>query len=200
MTTEIRVPTLGESVVEATVGAWLKHEGDQVEAGEPLVSLETEKVNVEVAADQSGVLGKITAGEGETVHPGDVIATIDEAARTSIAPAVAAAPSGPPPSDAAPPSGPPPSSAAPPSGAAPPSDATAGQAAPSAAAGVDRPHASPVARRMAEEHGLDLARVEGTGTAGRVTREDVERYIQPPRQQQPAPAPVAPALHPVDRV
>ena len=71
MPVDVRVPVLGESVVEATVGAWLKHEGEPVEAGEALVQLETEKVNVDVAADQSGVLGKIAAREGETVHPGE---------------------------------------------------------------------------------------------------------------------------------
>jgi 2-oxoglutarate dehydrogenase E2 component (dihydrolipoamide succinyltransferase) len=159
MPVEVRVPTLGESVVEATIGAWLKHEGDQVETGEPLVSLETEKVNLEVAADTAGVLGKVTAREGETVHPGDVIATIDETARAAAsaqtAPAVEKEES-------------------------------------------ERPHASPVARRMAEEHGLDLSRVEGTGTGGRVTREDVERHIQPSPKQEPAPAPVTPAPPGVD--
>jgi 2-oxoglutarate dehydrogenase E2 component (dihydrolipoamide succinyltransferase) len=73
MPVEVRVPVLGESVVEATVGAWLKHEGEVVEAGESLVQLETDKVNVDVAADQAGVLGKIARQEGETVHPGDVL-------------------------------------------------------------------------------------------------------------------------------
>jgi 2-oxoglutarate dehydrogenase E2 component (dihydrolipoamide succinyltransferase) len=156
MPVEVRVPTLGESVVEATVGAWLKREGDQVEAGEPLVQLETEKVNVDVSADQSGVLGKITAGEGQTVHPGDVLATIDEIAAAASA-------------------------------------AETKEAAPPAAAEVERPHASPVARRMAEEHGLDLARIEGTGTGGRVTREDVERQLQPTVARiEPAPAPQPP--------
>ena len=156
MPVEVRVPTLGESVVEATVGAWLKREGDQVEAGEPLVQLETEKVNVDVSADQSGVLGKIAAGEGETVHPGDVLATIDEIAAAASA-------------------------------------AETKEAAPPAAAEVERPHASPVARRMAEEHGLDLARIEGTGTGGRVTREDVERQLQPTVARiEPAPAPQPP--------
>src|SRR5438270_3534214 len=86
MATDVRVPVLGESVVEATVGAWLKHEGEVVEAGEPLVQLETEKVNVDVAADQSGVLGTIKAKEGETVHPGDVLATVDESANVALTP------------------------------------------------------------------------------------------------------------------
>jgi 2-oxoglutarate dehydrogenase E2 component (dihydrolipoamide succinyltransferase) len=145
---EVRVPILGESVVEATVGAWHKREGDSVEAGESLVELETEKVNVDVAADQTGVLGKIAAAEGQTVHPGDVLATLEEPA-----------------------------------------------AAPEPGPHLERPHASPVARRMAEEHGLDLGRVEGTGTAGRVTREDVERALGPAAIQPespPVPGPVVP--------
>jgi 2-oxoglutarate dehydrogenase E2 component (dihydrolipoamide succinyltransferase) len=159
MPVEVRVPTLGESVVEATVGAWLKHEGDAVEAGEALVQLETEKVNVDVAADQAGVLGKIAHQEGDTVHPGDVLGTIDEGARVAGAPAAAAAPA-------------------------------------LKTEEAERPHASPVARRMAEEHGLDLGRVEGTGTGGRVTREDVERHIQPVARTEPtipAPPPAPPS-------
>ncbi len=175
MPAEVRVPVLGESIVDATVGAWLKHEGEQVEAGEALVQLETEKVNVDVAADQAGVLGQITAREGQTVHPGDVLATINEGTGAPAAPAQLATDTTTAPSDSA---------------AAPPS----------APDEIDRPHASPVARRMAEEHGLDLASVEGTGTGGRVTREDVERHLQPALASRPPeqphttpPAPQAPA-------
>ncbi len=142
MPVEVRVPTLGESVVEATVGAWLKREGESVQAGDTLVQLETEKVNVDVAADTSGVLGRIAHQEGDTVAPGDILAVLEEAAAptpaASAAPAAAAAP---------------------------------------AAPAEERPHASPVARRIAEEHGLNLTDVQGTGTGGRVTREDVERHI-----------------------
>jgi 2-oxoglutarate dehydrogenase E2 component (dihydrolipoamide succinyltransferase) len=78
MPTEVRVPALGESVVEATVGAWLKKEGDPVQAGEPLVQLETEKVNVEVTAERAGTLERIAKKAGETVAPGDVLGTIAE--------------------------------------------------------------------------------------------------------------------------
>src|SRR5215212_6749083 len=93
MPSEVRVPTLGESVVEATVGAWLKREGDQVAAGDAVVQLETEKVNVDVAAESNGVLGSIQHGEGDTVHPGDVLATVTEAAAaSSSAPAPPTAP------------------------------------------------------------------------------------------------------------
>ena len=78
MPVEIRVPPLGESVTEATVASWLKHEGDVVEAGEPLVELETDKVNVDVAAERSGVLTSILRSSGETVQPGDVLAMVAE--------------------------------------------------------------------------------------------------------------------------
>lgn len=148
---EVRVPRLGESVVEATVGAWLKREGDAVEAGEPLVQLETEKVNVDVSAERSGVLERIDRREGDTVQPGDVLALLGDTA-----------------------------------GLAPPASAEVGGAtgspSPSGSAEPipqDRPHASPVARRLAEDHGLDLAQVVGSGTGGRVTREDVERHLGP---------------------
>jgi 2-oxoglutarate dehydrogenase E2 component (dihydrolipoamide succinyltransferase) len=163
MPVDVRVPVLGESVVEATVGAWLKHEGDAVEAGESLVQLETEKVNVDVAADQAGVLGKIARQEGETVHPGDVLGVLDDATAT-------AQPR--PKTDA-------PRAEAP---AASPADArpTSAAESPASATEMDRPHASPVARRLAEEHGVDLGKVEGTGTGGRVTREDVERHLGAP--------------------
>ena len=181
MPAEVRVPILGESVVEATVGAWLKREGERVEAGEPLVQLETEKVNVDVAADAPGVLGAIQHREGDTVHPGDVLATVDTAAS---APAAQTPPA--------------------PEAEPQPQTAAAAEAAEAAAASeADRPHASPVARRMAEEHGLDLSRVEGTGTGGRVTREDVERHIQGtrPRDGTPAaaPPPAAPTAAPQAR-
>src|SRR5438876_1319576 len=77
MSIEIRVPTLGESIVEATVGKWLKQVGDTVAAGEMLVDLETDKVNVEVAAEQGGVLEQIVKGEGQNVGVGEVIGMID---------------------------------------------------------------------------------------------------------------------------
>src|SRR6476660_533083 len=92
MPVEIRVPQLGESVVEATVGAWLKREGEQVAAGEPLVQLETEKVNVEVAAERAGTLEQIARKEGDTVAPGDVLATLGDA---SAAPPAQPASNGP---------------------------------------------------------------------------------------------------------
>ncbi|HSH83406.1 MAG TPA: biotin/lipoyl-containing protein, partial [Herpetosiphonaceae bacterium] len=78
MPVEIRVPALGESVVDATISKWLKAEGESVTAGEALVELETDKVNVDVPADQAGVLARIVRAEGDTVGVGETIAIIDE--------------------------------------------------------------------------------------------------------------------------
>src|SRR5919197_5771274 len=101
MSVEVRVPALGESVVEATVGRWLKHEGDPVEAGEALVQLETEKVNLDVAAERPGVLERIERREGETVQPGDLLAVLAEAPRPAPpAPGATAPATGPGPEDA----------------------------------------------------------------------------------------------------
>ncbi|MBX0330656.1 dihydrolipoyllysine-residue succinyltransferase, partial [Oscillochloris sp. ZM17-4] len=76
MTYEIKVPALGESIVEATVARWLKREGEAVAAGEAVVELETDKVNLEVASDQAGVVASIARGEGETVAVGDVLGSV----------------------------------------------------------------------------------------------------------------------------
>src|SRR6266852_481236 len=86
MSVEIRVPTLGESIVDAVIAGWLKHEGDRVSQGEALVELETDKVNVEVTADQSGVLQKIARREGETVAVGEVLGVIGELSTAASAP------------------------------------------------------------------------------------------------------------------
>jgi 2-oxoglutarate dehydrogenase E2 component (dihydrolipoamide succinyltransferase) len=177
MPVEVRVPPLGESVTEATVASWLKHVGDVVEAGEPLVELETDKVNVDVAAERSGVLSEIVHDTGDIVQPGDILAMVVETGAAQETDGQASALAN--------------------GQAATAASAAGGVAASSAASGPpthqaapDRPHASPVARRMADEHGLDLALVAGSGTAGRVTREDVEQFLATQR----ASAPAAPAF------
>jgi 2-oxoglutarate dehydrogenase E2 component (dihydrolipoamide succinyltransferase) len=168
MSVEVRVPELGESVVEATVSGWLKDEGQPVEAGDPLAELETDKVNIEVTAERAGILENIARQVGETVHPGDVLASIGEGT-----PDGSAADDG-------------------------------GRATEAASAAPQRPHASPLARRIAEEQGVDLATVPGTGTGGRVMREDVQRIV--PAEDQPTAAmpaqtatPPAPPAIPVPR-
>nr|MBA2401862.1 dihydrolipoamide succinyltransferase [Bradyrhizobium sp.] len=101
--TEIRVPTLGESVTEATIGRWFKKAGDAVAVDEPLVELETDKVTIEVPAPSAGVLGEIAAKDGETVAVGALLGQITDGAagaKPAAAPAKAAAPAAPPPATA----------------------------------------------------------------------------------------------------
>jgi len=177
MSVEIKVPTLGESIVEATVGKWMKQEGEQVAAGEPLVELETDKVNMEVAATGAGVLRSIVKREGETVGIGELLALVGDGAAAPDAPAPAA-PATPAPA---------PASAAPTPAAVEDDDADNGESG----------RATPLARRIAAEHGLDINQIKGTGPSGRVTRDDVTVYMEQSAQASaPAPAPT-PAPAPV---
>ena len=171
---EIKVPTLGESIVEATVGKWLKQVGEQVAAGETLVDLETDKVNVEVAAEQSGVLERIDKAEGETVGVGEVIGSIGAGAQPVAETATAPAPAKP----------------AQPSEATPTDQRDA--------------RATPVARRIAAAQGVDISAVAGSGPGGRVTKDDLARPEAPagpatgaaPVPVQAAPAQAKPATTP----
>ncbi len=192
MPVDITVPTMGESVVEATVGKWLKTEGEAVATGDALVELETDKVNQELAADQPGTLQQILRREGETVHPGDVLAvfTPDDAAASGT--------------DATRPRGK--RSLAPPSGNSehrtpdtehpaptpPPAALTAEQHVADARptpettrmpqGEAERIHASPLAERIAEDLDVDLADVPASGPGGRITREDVESFASRPHE------------------
>lgn len=191
MAIEIRVPTLGESIVEATIGKWLKHEGDPVAAGEALAELETDKVNIEVMAEQAGVLERIVKGEGENVSIGEVIGTIDMGAVAAaprpqdegataarpVAPAQAAAEAATPPR--------------------PTAERSAGDGMPAPQRAEDeraaRAPATPVAQRIADDQGVDLHGVTGSGPGGRVTKEDIVTRLKAPVQ---APAPATPAAAP----
>src|SRR5262245_55319586 len=103
MATEIRVPTLGESVTEATIGRWFKRPGEAVAVDEPLVELETDKVTIEVPAPAAGVLAEIAAKDGDTVAPGALLGQIaDKAGATAAAPAAKTAPAAPAPAAAKP--------------------------------------------------------------------------------------------------
>jgi 2-oxoglutarate dehydrogenase E2 component (dihydrolipoamide succinyltransferase) len=147
----IRVPPLGESIVEATVGRWLKNAGDQVAQGEPLVELETDKINVEVPAPEAGVLSKVVAKEGATVKVDEVIAELDESGTRDSAATTRRAP-----------------------------DAEAPTPAPAAAAaseGGGAKKAAPAAKRVAAEESVDLGKVAGTGRGGRVTKGDVLEFV-----------------------
>jgi 2-oxoglutarate dehydrogenase E2 component (dihydrolipoamide succinyltransferase) len=158
--TEIRVPTLGESVTEATIGRWFKKAGDAVAVDEPLVELETDKVTIEVPAPSAGTLGDIIAKDGETVAVGALLGQINDgaagaAAKPTAAPAKAAAA---------------PSSA---SAAAAPAAAAAAQKPPP----VDAPLA-PSVRKISAESGIDAATVPGSGKDGRVTKGDMLAAIE----------------------
>lgn len=177
MPTEIRVPSLGESVVDAMVGTWLKKEGESVSAGETLVELETDKVNVEIAAEETGVLQQIHKGEGDTVEVGEVIATV-EAGAAPEAPSADAESAQP----AAEPAGEPVAQAASP---AQPAHAEEESAEP---VGGGR-RATPAVRRLAAEHDVDLSRIPVQGDGGRVSKEDVLSYARQQSQPQAAPAP-----------
>jgi len=156
MATEVKVPTLGESVTEATVGQWLKKPGDAVAVDEPIASLETDKVAVEVPSPVAGVIAELIAKEGDTVNVGAVIATV-EAGGAPAAKAAAAAPA-PAKAETAPAVSPAPAPAA----AAPASEPDAGSIT-----------LSPAVRRLVLEHGLDPSRITGTGKDGRLTKDDV---------------------------
>jgi 2-oxoglutarate dehydrogenase E2 component (dihydrolipoamide succinyltransferase) len=173
---EIRVPALGESVTEATIGKWFKKPGEAVAVDEPLVELETDKVTIEVPAPAAGVLADIAAKDGDTVAVGAVLGQIKEGAAgagAAVKSAPATASSAPPPS--------PPQSAP----AAAPKVATS--AAPAAAKPSDAPLA-PSVRKLAAESGVDAASVAGSGKDGRVTKGDMLAAIE---RAAGAPTPVA---------
>ncbi len=160
--TDVKVPSVGESITEVFLGAWLKQPGDAVAKDEPLVEVETDKATLEVPAPEAGVLGEILAEEGATAEVGQVIARIDETATAGAAPA-ADAPAEPTPAEPAP-------AASPPAEPAP--------EAPSAPAASEAPGAvMPAARRLLDEHGLDAAQVPASGPGGRLLKEDVQRYL-----------------------
>jgi 2-oxoglutarate dehydrogenase E2 component (dihydrolipoamide succinyltransferase) len=172
MSTEVKVPTLGESVSEATIGQWLKQPGEAVGADEPIASLETDKVAIDVMSPHAGVMGQLLAKEGDTVVVGALIATIEEgsgapAAKPAAAPAAATAPA---------------AAAAP---APTPSPAPAAEEA-SAGASV----LSPAVRRAILEHGIDPATIKGTGKDGRITKDDVLEAAK----NKPASAPATAAV------
>jgi 2-oxoglutarate dehydrogenase E2 component (dihydrolipoamide succinyltransferase) len=179
MSIEIKVPTLGESVTEATIARWLKNEGDQVKRDEPLVELETDKVNVEVPSPAAGVLEHIEVKAGGTVNVGAVLGAVKEGA-AAPAPAKAEAQ------------------------AAKPAAQPARAAAPAPAAAVPPP--PPSVRRIAEENNLDMSQVAGSGKRGQVTKGDAlaaleaMKAVVPAPRQAPAPSGPRPRAEREERV
>lgn len=157
MSVEIRVPILGESIVDATIASWQKKEGDLVQRGEVLLELETDKINVDVTAEQDGVLRKVTKQVGDIVAVGEVIAVIEDGARATESVAKS-------------------NGAASVEVASPQSPVSSAQPA-LRSADSQRPP-SPLARRIAAEHQVDLAQVRGSSPHGRVTKEDVIQYLE----------------------
>jgi len=179
MSTEVKVPTLGESVTEATIGEWLKKPGEAVALDEPIASLETDKVAVEVPSPVAGVMGQQLAAVGDTVNVGAAIATIEAGGAAAAAPAPAAA-------------APAPAPAAKAEAAAPAPAATAAPAGES----VDTVTTmSPAVRRLVLEHGVDPTKIQGSGKDGRLTKEDVLAAAN--NAPAAAPAPAAAAAAPV---
>ena len=216
MAVDIVMPQMGESIFEGTITKWLKKPGDKVERDEPLFEISTDKVDAEIPSPSAGVLKEIKVGEGKTVPIQTVVGVIDAAgdgagaaAAPAKAPAAAPAPA-PRAAEPARPAAPAPAAAkpaaAPPPPAAPrtaPAPAASGPAAaPSRPAG-ERIHSSPLVRRMAKEHGIDLASVPGTGAGGRISKQDIEAYLAGGENAQaPAYAPeaaTAPAAPPPQR-
>jgi 2-oxoglutarate dehydrogenase E2 component (dihydrolipoamide succinyltransferase) len=165
MATEVKVPALGESVTEATVGEWLKQPGDSVAADEPIASLETDKVAVDVPSPVAGVIGEHKVAVGDTVEVGAVIAVIEEgdgaAAKKPAAAKEAASP------------------------------APAAKEEPSSASNADAVTMSPAVRRAVLEHGVDPTIIKGTGKDGRLTKEDVLAAAKAKQAGGSAPAPSA---------
>ncbi len=208
MAVDIVMPQMGESIFEGTITKWLKKPGDKVERDEPLFEISTDKVDAEIPSPSAGVLKEIKVGEGKTVPIQTVVGVIDAGDGAAAAKAAAPAPVPAPkaaeparpaaPAPAAKPQIVPPSQA--PRPAAPataPAAASGPGPAPARPAG-ERIHSSPLVRRMAKEHGIDLATIPGTGAGGRISKEDIEAYLagggQPSREAAgPAFAPAAPA-------
>jgi pyruvate dehydrogenase E2 component (dihydrolipoamide acetyltransferase) len=175
---EVRMPKMGDGMEEGTINVWLKQEGQQVTAGEPLAEVETDKANVEISAYENGVLTRIVVPVGKTVPVGEVIAIIGSPAggngngsqAASSPPAAKSAPNRPEPAPAAPPAAP----AAPIERESP---------------ATERVKSSPLARRMAQELNIDLARIAGTGPGGRIVERDIQAFqAKQPAAAQPSPS------------
>ncbi len=179
MAVDIVMPQMGESIFEGTITKWLKKPGDKVERDEPLFEISTDKVDAEIPSPSAGVLKEIKVGEGQTVPIQTVVGVIDAAGSTAAAapaptpaPAKAQAPA-PAKVPAVVPSAAPAAKPVP----APVATAPVAAAAPSAPHDGGRIHSSPLVRRMAKEHGIDLSTVAGTGAGGRISKQDIEAVI-----------------------
>ncbi|HEV8074926.1 MAG TPA: dihydrolipoamide acetyltransferase family protein, partial [Candidatus Acidoferrum sp.] len=193
MAVDVVMPQMGESIFEGTITKWLKKPGDKVERDEPLFEISTDKVDAEIPSPSAGVLKEIKIAEGQTVPIQTIVAVIDGAGGAAAsAPTPAAAPA---PAKAAPAAAPAPVPAAAKPAAPAPASAPAPPAAAASSGSTERIHSSPLVRRLAKEHNVDLSAIEGTGAGGRITKEDIESVIAgqstPAVAQAPAPAAAA---------
>jgi len=182
---DLAMPRLSDTMEEGTLGRWLKHEGESIEKGEVIAEIQTDKANMELEAFQGGVLQRILVQEGETVAIGETIAVIGDGSEPSgEAPAEqprAQENAKPPAQENVQPDGQ--------QERRPERARQAAEAAPARSGPEGRIKASPLARRIAQEHDIDLATVKGTGPNGRITRDDVEQAKSAAPQEQPAEAP-----------
>src|SRR6476661_6963983 len=181
MSTEVVMPQMGESIAEGTITKWLKNVGERVERDEPLFEISTDKVDAEIPSPAAGTLTEVRFKEGDTVEVNTVVAVLDG---DGTAPAVKpvseqpSAPAPPPPPAPAPPPvetkpTPPPAPApAPPPPVPPKSGAEA------TAEDLRRTKSSPLVRKIAQEHNVDISKLEGTGLSGRVTKNDILSFIE----------------------
>ena len=184
--TDVVMPQMGESIVEGTLTKWLKKPGEHVERDEPLFEISTDKVDTEIPSPSAGTLSEILVEEGKTVGINTVVARIADGNGAGARAAVPAPPKAEP--AAAPPA--PRQEAAPPPPEPEPAPAVTEETAPAGPI-------SPLVRRMARENNLDLSQVRGTGSGGRITKQDVENFLAQQRQPAPAPPPArAPAATP----
>jgi len=212
--TDVVMPQMGESIVEGTLTRWLKKVGDTVERDEPLFEISTDKVDTEIPSPVAGTLAEVLVAEGATVGINTVVARIGEsgsAAATPAAPppATIAAPEPPPPVPVAPLVAPVPAPTPPPP--PPPVPVAAAASAPIVEVEPINGPLSPLVRKMAREYNIDLGQVAGTGAGGRITKQDIENYIEtqaaktvasaaPSARQAAAPAPAASAPPPAGAV
>jgi pyruvate dehydrogenase E2 component (dihydrolipoamide acetyltransferase) len=198
MAVDVIMPQMGESIFEGTITKWLKKPGDKIERDEPLFEISTDKVDAEIPAPVAGVLKEIKVKEGQTVPIQTVVAVIDAAGAGT--PAAAPTPAKPEAPKAAPPPAPRPAAAvpAPPSPAKPtiaPAAATPRRAGPNG----DKVRSSPLVRRIAHEHSVDLSQVPGTGAGGRVSKRDILAAVEGGGSQPSMSAAVAPPATPTAR-
>ena len=185
MAVDVIMPQMGESIFEGTITKWLKKPGDRIERDEPLFEISTDKVDAEIPAPSAGVLKEIKVPEGQTVPIQTVVAVIEAAGASAAAPAAAPAPSAAPPaaSPAAPEKTAAPRASAPapaePAPAAPKAPAEApASAAPELRENGQKIRSSPLVRRMAKEHNLDLGEIEGSGAGGRISKKDIMAAVE----------------------